>query len=566
MSQSVLGERYQVEARIGAGGMAEVFRGFDNVLGRTVAIKMLLPQFARDAGFVARFRREAQAAARLNHPNIVAVYDTGADADTQYIVMEFIEGRTLHEFLSSGRKPSTAQAVDLAQKVAMALVAAHQQGVIHRDIKPANIMVTREGEVKVTDLGIARMETAETAPQTSAVLGTAAYLSPEQAQGQSVDARTDIYSLGTVLYELLSGRTPFTGDSPVAIAYKQVNETPVPPSHLNPDVSPVLDAVVMKALAKNRANRYQTAQEFHDDLERVKQGQEVTATPILSGAAAADATQVISRPQPTTVLPPHEEPPGSGRSAWAGVLIGLLIAAIVAGGGYLLYTSLNDDGADTTTVTVPNVKGLTFDEAKAELERANLTVVEPPLEEESDGRPGRILRQDPQPDVVVEQGAPVTLTVSIEPPEVSVPNLLGQDQSGAEAVIKGANLKVGSVTTEASDAPVGQVISQTPPAFEQVPEGSVVNFVLSSGPADVTVPDVICQPLGSALAELQRAGLEGQPAGTVPALAQCPNPVNVAQQSPASGTAVEPGSVVQLWQGEEAVESPTDSASEPPPP
>jgi beta-lactam-binding protein with PASTA domain len=565
MSESVLGERYQVEARIGAGGMAEVFRGFDKVLSRTVAIKMLLPQFARDAGFVARFRREAQAAARLNHPNIVAVYDTGADGGTQYIVMEYIEGRTLHEFLTAGRKPSMPQSVDLAQKVAMALAAAHLQGVIHRDIKPANIMVTREGEVKVTDLGIARMETAETAPQTSAVLGTAAYLSPEQAQGQPVDARTDIYSLGTVLYELLAGRPPFTGDSPVAIAYKQVNETPAPPSQLNPEVSPVLDAVVMKALAKNRANRYQTAQEFYDDLERVKQGQEVTATPILAGAAGTDATQVISRPQPTTVLPPHEEPPGSGRSAWAGVLIGLLIAAIVAGGGYLLYTSQNDGGTDTTTVTVPNVKDKPFETAKRELLDAGLAVIEPPAEEVSEGKAGIVLRQDPQPDEVVEQGKAVLLTISVEPPKVSVPPLVGLDQSSAEAAIKQAGLKVGSPTTQASDLPEGQVISQTPSAFEQVPEGSVVSFVLSSGPAVVTVPSVTCQPLGSALAELQRAGLEGQPVGTVPALAQCPNPVNVAQQNPAAGTAVQPGSVVQLWQGE-TVASPTDSPTESPPP
>jgi serine/threonine-protein kinase len=564
MSASVLGERYQVEARIGAGGMAEVFRGFDKVLGRTVAIKMLLPQFARDAGFVARFRREAQAAARLNHPNIVAVYDTGADADAQYIVMEFIEGRTLHEFLSSGRKPSTAQAVDLAQKVSLALVAAHQQGVIHRDIKPANVMVTREGEVKVTDLGIARMETAETAPQTSAVLGTASYLSPEQAQGQPVDARTDIYSLGTVLYELLTGRTPFTGDSPVAIAYKQVNETPIPPSHLNPDVSPVLDAVVMKALAKNRANRYQTAQEFYDDLERVKNGQAVTATPILAGAAGADATQVISRPQPTTVLPPHEEPPGSGRSAWAGVLIGLLIAAIVAGGGYLLYTSLNDDGADTTTVTVPNVKDKPFDVAKAELLDAGLTVIEPPATEESNGKAGIVLRQDPQPDEVVEQGKEILLTVSVEPPEVGVPNLLGLDQSQAEAAIRGVNLKVGTATTESSDLPEGQVISQTPPAFELVPEGTVVDFVLSSGPADVTVPDLSCMTYPRASAQLRQIGLNIANGGTAPALSQCPNPNFIAAQNPSSGSVVPAGSTVTVFLGEEP--SPTESASESPPP
>jgi serine/threonine protein kinase len=269
VDRSVLSDRYRVEARIGEGGMAEVYRGFDPVLNRTVAIKVLLPQFARDAGFVARFRREAQAAARLNDPSIVGVYDTGADGDIQYIVMEFVEGRTLAEFLSAGKRVSPVQAVELTQKIATALGLAHAQGIVHRDIKPANVMVTRDGAVKVMDFGIARLQSAETAPQTSSVLGTPTYLSPEQAQGQQVDARSDLYSLGVVLYELLTGRPPFTGDSPVAIAYKQVNEAPVPPSELNLDVPPRLDSVVMKALAKNPANRYPSAEAFVADLERV---------------------------------------------------------------------------------------------------------------------------------------------------------------------------------------------------------------------------------------------------------------------------------------------------------
>ena len=293
MDGSVIGDRYRIEARIGSGGMAEVYRGVDPVLNRTVAIKVLLPQFARDASFVERFRREAQAAARLNHPNIVSVYDTGADGDTQYIVMEFIEGRTLAEALDAGRRPTPVQSAEIAQKICSALSAAHAQGVIHRDIKPGNIMVTREGTVKVMDFGIARITSGvDTAPQTSAVLGTASYLSPEQAQGGPLDARTDIYSLGTVLYEMLAGRPPFMGESPVAVAYKQVNEAPIPPSQINADVPPRLDAVVMRSLSKNPANRYQTAKEFSDDLERVIKGQDVHATPLMPGAG--EATQVIA--------------------------------------------------------------------------------------------------------------------------------------------------------------------------------------------------------------------------------------------------------------------------------
>ncbi len=235
----MLGGRYRVEARIGSGGMGEVYRGVDTVLDRTVAIKILLPQFARDVSFVDRFRREAQAAARLNHPNLVGIYDSGADGETQFIVMEFIQGRTLEDFMSSGGRFTAVHAVEVAEKICDALAYAHVAGVIHRDIKPANVMVTRKGEVKVMDFGIARIVAGpQTAPQTSAVLGTAAYISPEQAQGQPVDGRSDIYSLGAVLYEMLTGRPPFTGDSSVAVAYKQVNESPVLPSLANGEVSP----------------------------------------------------------------------------------------------------------------------------------------------------------------------------------------------------------------------------------------------------------------------------------------------------------------------------------------
>ncbi|HEX6130125.1 MAG TPA: Stk1 family PASTA domain-containing Ser/Thr kinase, partial [Actinomycetota bacterium] len=415
MNRSVVGERYRIEARIGSGGMAEVFRGFDPVLHRTVAVKVLHSQFARDAGFVARFRREAQAAARLNHPNIVGVYDTGADGDTQYIVMEFVEGRTLHDFLETGGRMTVTQAVELTEKLAEAVAAAHAQGVIHRDIKPANVMVTRDGHVKVMDFGIARIETADTAPQTSAVLGTAAYLSPEQAQGQPVDARTDIYSLGTVLYELLCGRPPFTGDSPVAIAYKQVNETPKPPSALNPEVPPALDAVVMKALSKNPANRYQTAVAFREDLERVRQGREVDATPLM--AAGADATQVIARPQATQVLPPQAEEPGGGRKVWLGVLIGVLVVALLAGAGYLIAQALS--GEDVETVAIPSgLRGQPYDEVDRQLRDLGLVPVRVDrIRDPEDFTPETVLGTDPGGGEEVEVGTEVEVRVAV-PPEV----------------------------------------------------------------------------------------------------------------------------------------------------
>jgi serine/threonine-protein kinase len=550
MDRSVVGERYRVEARIGSGGMAEVYRGFDTVLNRTVAIKVLLPQFARDAGFVARFRREAQAAARLNHPNIVGVYDTGSDGDTQYIVMEFVEGRTLHDFLQAGKQMGVAQALDLAERLTEAVSAAHAQGVIHRDIKPANVMVTRDGAVKVMDFGIARIETAETAPQTSAVLGTAAYLSPEQAQGMPVDARTDIYSLGTVLYELLCGRPPFTGDSPVAIAYKQVNEMPEPPSALNPDVSPRLDAVVMKALSKNPANRYQTAQAFLDDLERVRHGRDVDATPLMVGGNGAEATQVIARPQSTQVLPPQADEPGSGRKVWLGVLIGILIVGLIAGGGWLLAQALGGD--DVQTIELQNYRGEEWANVEADLRNLDLIPEREDLVRDPESfEPETVIRTDPGAGEQVEVGSTVVVSVAVAPDVVEVPNVVELTPSAASSLLEQFDLVLGEETPAPSEEiPAGQIISQTPEAGDEAEPGSAVDVVVSTGIKEVEVPSVTCQKPDGALSELQSAGLEGEIVGTVTPLANCPDPENIAMQDPEPGATVEPGSVVQLWQGQ----------------
>ena len=288
-----LGGRYRIERELGRGGMAKVFLGTDTVLGRTVAVKVLAPQYADDDSFVQRFRREAQAAASITHPNIVSVFDTGSDDGVHFIVMEYVEGRTLAEILAGGGRILPDRAIDIAIDVDRALEAAHARGVIHRDIKPGNIMLDPRGDVKVTDFGIARVTTtADTVAQTAAIMGTAAYLSPEQAQGLPNDGRSDIYSLGCVLYEMVTGRPPFLGDSPVAVASKQVLEQPVPPSRLNPDVTADLDAVILRTLAKNPANRYQSADEMRADLERAKRGLPVLATPLL----AAGATQVLDPP------------------------------------------------------------------------------------------------------------------------------------------------------------------------------------------------------------------------------------------------------------------------------
>jgi len=560
VSDSVLGERYRVEARIGAGGMAEVYRGFDQVLDRTVAIKVLLPQFARDAGFVARFRREAQAAARLNQPTIVGVYDSGSDGDRQYIVMEFVEGRTLADFLASGRRPTQVQAVELTRKIAEALASAHAQGIVHRDIKPGNVMVTRGGFVKVMDFGIARMQTDVTAPQTSSVIGTPTYLSPEQAQGQAVDARSDIYSLGCVLYELLAGRPPFTGDTPVAIAYKQVNETPVPPSAHNPDVPPRLDAVVMKCLAKNPANRYQTAEELAADLERVQQGQDVEATPLLAGAG--DATQVIARPAPTQLMQPPE-PEGSSRKVWLGVLIGLLIFALLAAGGYLLAQVLNNKDA-AQAFQLPDVTGKTFEAAKSQLEGLDLVVTDPPPTKQSSKPAGTVLSQSPDPRTQVAAGDPVTLTVATPFPKVTVPDISSSclTLDAATATLQAFHLNIGTQTRAASDTcPVDTVIDQTPPAGTKVDRGALVAVTLVSTPASITLEDYTCQTYSSAKSHLEHLKLHVALGPTVTALPRCPNSNRVAAQDPAPGTQVKPGDTVTLSTGAPPSPSPSPSAS-----
>jgi eukaryotic-like serine/threonine-protein kinase len=538
--------------------MAKVFLGTDTVLGRTVAIKMLAPQFADDDGFVQRFRREAQAAASISHRHIVSVFDTGSDDGVHYIVMEYVEGKTLAEYLAGGGRIMPDRAIDIAMDVCGALEAAHARGVIHRDIKPGNIMLNERGDVKVTDFGIARVTTtAETVAQTAAILGTASYLSPEQAQGLPVDGRSDIYSLGCVLFEMVTGRPPFLGDSPVAVASKQVLEQPIPPSRLNPDVTPDLDAVVLRALSKNPANRYQSAEEMRADLDRAKRGLPVDATPLLAGT-----TQVIDRPPPqsTQVLPPPGEPE---RRNWVPIVVTLILIALLGGLLWFLAANLlSDDNQQTgVLIAVPNVVGETRQQAEADLQEAGLKVgtitrVQPTDQTQT---PGTVLEQDPAPNEEVERQTAVNLTIVATPEAVTIPDLQGQTVADAQRALNELGLVLGGPTEEPSDTVDAGLVTRTDPAAGQdVDPGSTVTIFTSSGPEQVTVPLVTCQSFGSAQKDLERAGLTPQISqDTVAINPQCPHGNKVASQDPASGTTVARGTTVTLFPGAEGATGPT---------
>jgi beta-lactam-binding protein with PASTA domain len=534
--------------------MAKVFLGTDTVLGRTVAVKVLAPQFADDDGFVLRFRREAQAAASIGHPHIVSVFDTGSDDGVHYIVMEYVEGRTLAEFLAGGGRILPDRAIDIAMDVCRALEAAHAQGVIHRDIKPGNIMLNPRGEVKVTDFGIARVTTtADTVAQTAAILGTASYLSPEQAQGQPVDGRSDIYSLGCVLFEMVTGRPPFLGDSPVAVASKQVLEQPVPPSKLNSDVTSDLDAVILRALAKNPANRYQSAEEMRADLERARRGLPVDATPLL----AAGATRVLDRPpaQPTQVLPPSEPDRGTN---WVPIAVTLVLIGLLGGLlWFLASTLLGDDPQTAVQVTVPNVVGDKRAQAISEIEDAGLVVgtITPVTAADETQEPGTVLEQDPAADEEVDRGTAVDLTIVESPELVAIPDLEGSSVQEAQAALIGLGLEPTGPVQEPSDTVDEGSVTRTDPASgEEVDPGSTVTIFVSTGRGTVVVPDVTCQSFGSAQSDLRDAELEPiRSSETRPENPLCTQGTKVAAQEPAGGTEVEVGSQVFLFAGEEPI-------------
>ena len=491
----VLGGRYAVGATIGAGGMAEVFRGVDVRLGRDVAIKVLRADLARDPSFQGRFRREAQAAASLNAQSIVSVFDTGEDeAGIPYIVMEFVDGRTLREVLLTEGRLLPQRALEVTGEVCAALDAAHAAGIVHRDIKPANVMLTRGSQVKVMDFGIARAvsDASSVLTQTAAVIGTAAYLSPEQARGEHVDVRSDLYSTGCLLYELVTGAPPFTGDSPVAVAYQHVREDPQPPSAYNEDLSPEIDAVVLKAMAKNPANRYQSAQEMREDLLRAAAGEAVLATPFLESAALLAPAAIV-----------YAQRADRGRSARRGLAYGLfalLLLALLVGTALLVRGLL---GTDQGLIPAPALVGLSQREALAEL-RANELTIGKVNEVFSDKPFGLVLDQSPAADILLRKGGAVQLTVSRGIEQTIVPvEVIGQSRDEAEVLLTERKLRVVVVMRD-GNIPEGTVLATSPQPGTQVAAGSEVTLTVASG--NVQVPDVRGRALQEGVDELQRAG------------------------------------------------------------
>ncbi|RJK94723.1 Stk1 family PASTA domain-containing Ser/Thr kinase [Vallicoccus soli] len=542
---TTLGGRYELGDVLGRGGMAEVHVGRDTRLGRQVAVKMLRVDLARDPSSQARFRREAQSAASLNHPSVVAVYDTGEDTvaggSVPYIVMEYVDGSTLRDLLNSGRRLLPERALEIVSGVLEALDYSHRHGIVHRDIKPANVMLTEAGDIKVMDFGIARAvsDASATMTQTSAVIGTAQYLSPEQARGETVDARSDLYSTGCLLYELLVGRPPFVGDSPVSVAYQHVREEPQPPSAYDADIPPEIDAIVLKALAKDREQRYQSAAEMRADIDRALAGRPVEAP------APAPVTQRLAPivdPTPTaSVLPAGaDEEPRRRTGLWVG--LGLLAVAVFVGALLLGLNLFGDDeqAGASTTVSVPNVVGEQVARAEQLITGAGLTVDQVDSEP-SDDPSGTVLSSSPAAATEVQEGTAVDLVVSEGQETATVPTLVGSTLDEATAALASNGLLVGDVESRDAEEDEGEVLEASVQAGEEVPVGTTVDLVVSTG--RTAVPDVTGQTEDDATDALEGAGFEVDTTTREDATAP---EGTVIGQSPAAGTSQRTGTTITL--------------------
>ena len=576
-----LAGRYEVRSLIGRGGMAEVHLGFDTRLSRVVAIKMLRRDLALDSIFQARFRREAQSAASLNHPNIVAVYDTGeeivSDATNRslaipYIVMEYVEGHTVKELISDGTAVPINEAIEIVSGVLSALQYSHANHLVHRDIKPGNIMLTPEGKVKVMDFGIARAltDSQATMTQTNAVVGTAQYLSPEQARGETVDERSDLYSTGVVLFELLTGRPPFKGDSAVAVAYQHVEQIPPTPSSILSDIPDSLDRVVLKALAKNRDDRYRSAAEMLSDLQRVSRGMDVGAPPAdswatevlpsagLVGARAAvpAATSTVSAPaagvsSTSTSLPAVSSDGDAASKAAAArkrrtaIIMTLVVIALLLIGGSVW--ALSRSAATPEAVSVPNVVGLSQADAKSQIEAAGLEWELNPEKVASDTvEKDAVASTDPAGGAQAEKGSTVRVTISSGPDSVTLPdNLVGMSPDDARQAVEALGLKweVNSSKVASDTVAEGKVAQTNPSPGSKVKAGQTITAYLSSGSDQVEVPDLVGMSQDQARSALKAVGLE---LGNVTTVDSDKDKDRIVSQDPETGSKVKKGTTIAV--------------------
>lgn len=541
MEERVFGQRYRVTEKLGSGGMADVFKAVDDVLGRTVALKVLHAHYATDPGFVARFRQEAQAAANLSHPNIVNIFDWGKEGDTYFIVMEYVRGIDLKALINEKGPAPADKAAEYASQVCAALSVAHGYDIVHRDIKPHNIVLTPDGSVKVMDFGIARAGNS-TLTQTGSVLGTAHYVSPEQAQGRTVGPQSDLYSLGVVLYELTTGRVPFEGDSPVAVALKQVNDEPVPPRQINPDIPPSMEAVILRAMQKDPADRYASAEEMRRDLQRVASGRMVEspsdATTVMPAVAAAGRSSGRVRQVPQK------------RNPWPWIGVAALILAVTLGALWFFGFFGGTEG-----IVVPDLTGMTVEEATEALEAVELVVGESE-QRFSEEETSTIISQSPEPAIEVEADTAVNIVLSKGAELFSVPDLINMTESEAIDAIRQAGFELDNISREFNkDVAEGNVITQDPAAGAMVKTGTAIAITVSKGTELRKVPDVVGKTQSEADAALKAEGFGvsvSEEFSTTVASGR------VISQSPGGGVSVEVGTSVAIVvsKGEEIIKVP----------
>lgn len=541
MIGKIMGNRYELLKQLGGGGMAIVYMGRDTLLNRLVTVKMLRPEFTSDEDFVKRFRREAQAVASLSHPNIVSIYDVGLEENVYYLVMEYVEGDNLKNLIREQGVVPVDRAVEIARQVSEALQHAHENNIVHRDIKPQNILITKGGRAKLTDFGIAREATTATLTQTDTIVGSVHYLSPEQARGDTADARSDLYSLGIVLYEMVTGVLPFRGETPIGVALKHIQESPAQPSSLNPSVSPGLERIIIRAMAKNPADRYQSAVDMAAELDR------------LSGAVVVNpkqeddefATRVIP-----TVRPLREEQPAVESTMntkqkrplmfWVGLV---LILMVFAGAGAFWYY------VNVPEVNMPDVAGETEADAREILQAQGIKHIQVARNAHPSVMQGLVISQDPEPDTKIKVTRTVTLSVSLGPELREVPDVIGYTQNDARIKINKNELNVTDPIQErtSNDYPAGVVIDQDPKPGSKISRGSGVLLFVSKGPQPVSrqVPSLIGLTVDEARAELDKLKLKLDPnAGRATSADYFAG--QIVSQSPAKGTEVQEGSIVQV--------------------